>query len=333
MYDGRVQLLPVHDRDALAHWHDIASVTRAHDHTALPADPIDELAPLLDPATPHGGERRELHLGCADGRPVGAVQLYVPVVDNLTSASIDVLIPPQERRRGHGRALLAEALERVSELGRSRVFFEVPSPYPDGPAIAAGMLEEVGARPVLREVRRLLDLTSAPPVAPPPTPAGYRLVQWVDRVPDELVDDMAHLMHRMSTDAPLGDMDWEPEVWDAQRYRAKEAQAMAQGRLRVATLAVSEQTGRAAGFTDIGVNRSAPETAYQWETLVDREHRGHGLGLVLKAHNHRLLAERSPHTRWLNTWNAESNTHMVAINEQLGFQPVEYWTEWQLDRG
>jgi GNAT superfamily N-acetyltransferase len=332
VYDGSVQLLPVQDHAGLTHWHDIASATRAHDHTALPADPIEELAPLLDPATPHGGERRELHLGCADGTPVGAVQLHVPVVDNLSSCSVDVLIPPQERRRGHGRALLAEALEAVASLGRTRVFFEVPSPYPDGPVIAAGMLAEVGARPVLREVRRLLDLASVPAMTPPPPPAGYRLVQWVDRVPDELVDDMAYLMHRMSTDVPLGDMDWEPELWDAARYRAKEAAAITQGRTRVATLAVSEETGRAAGFTDIGVSRFAPETAYQWETLVDREHRGHGLGLVLKAHNHRLLAERSPQTRWLNTWNAETNTHMVAINEQLGFQPVEYWTEWQLDR-
>jgi GNAT superfamily N-acetyltransferase len=332
VYDGSVHLSLVQDRPALTAWHGIASATRSADHHALPADPIEELAPLLDPASPHGGERRELHLGRVDGRPVGAVQLHVPVVDNLSSCSVEVLVPPQERRRGHGRALLGEALAAVTELGRTRVFFEVPSPYPDGPARAEGILREVGARPVLREVRRLLDLTQTAPLPPPPPPAGYRLVQWVDRVPDELVDDMAYLMHRMSTDVPLGEMDWEPEVWDAARYRAREDEAMAQGRARIATLVVSEDDGRAIGFTDIGVSRFAPETAYQWETLVDREHRGHGLGLVLKAHNHRLLAERSPRTRWLNTWNAESNTHMVAINEQLGFRPVEYWTEWQLDR-
>jgi GNAT superfamily N-acetyltransferase len=331
VYDGSVQLSLVQDRPALTAWHGIASATRAADHHALPADPIEELAPLLDPSSPHGGERRVLHLGCVDGRAVGAVQLHVPVVDNLASCSVDVLIPPQERRRGHGRALLAEALAAVADLGRTRVFFESPSPYPDGPAPAERLLREVGARPVLKEVRRLLDLSQEPPVPPAAPPPGYRLVRWVDRVPDELVDDMAHLMHRMSTDAPLGEMDWEPEVWDAARYRAREAEAMAQGRTRVATLVVSE-AGRAVGFTDIGVSRFLPETAYQWETLVDREHRGHGLGLLLKAHNHRLLAERSPRTRWLNTWNAETNTHMVAINEQLGFRPVEYWTEWQLDR-
>lgn len=62
------------------------------------------------------------------------------------------------------------------------------------------------------------------------------------------------------------------------------------------------------------------------------EHRGRGLGLLLKAHNHRLVREGSPGTRWINTWNAESNPWMVAVNEALGFVPMEYWTEWQLDR-
>jgi GNAT superfamily N-acetyltransferase len=323
---------PVKDPAALTAWHAIDAVTRQADHVGLPADPLEELTPLLDPDAPHGGERRLLRLGTVDGRAVGAVSLGLPVVDNLSSCSIDVRIVPEQRRQGHGRALLGEALEAADELGRTRVFFEVPSPYPDGPAVAERLLRGVGARPVLKEVRRLLDLTVAPPSPPPPPPPGYRLVQWVNRVPDELVDDMAYLMHRMSTDVPLGEMDWEPELWDAARYRSKEAAAMAHGRTRFATLAVSEESGRSAGFTDIGVSRYAPETAYQWETLVDREHRGHGLGLVLKAHNHQLLAQRSPRTRWINTWNAETNTHMVAINEQLGFRPVEYWTEWQLDR-
>ena len=327
-----MNLSPVEDAAALRAWHAIAVATHDADHVGLPADPLEELAPLLDPDLPHGGERKVLQLGRVDGSAVGAVELGVPLVDNLTSCSVDVRIAPQDRRHGHGRALLEQALDVVGGMGRTRMFFEVPSAYPSGPGAAETLLTEVGARPVLKEVRRLVDLTQAPPAPPPPLPAGYRLVQWVDRVPDELVDDMAHLMHRMSTDVPLGDMDWEPEVWDAERYRSKEAAALAHGRTRYATLVVSEESGRAVGFTDIGVSRFAPATAYQWETLVENEHRGHGLGLVLKAHNHGLLAERSPRTRWINTWNAETNTHMVAINEQLGFRPVEVWTEWQLDR-
>lgn len=192
------------------------------------------------------------------------------------------------------------------------------------------LARSVGAREVLSDVRRLLDLSGElpDPVAPP---SPYRVVQWVDRAPDELVDDVAALEGRMATDIPLGDMDWEPEVWDAARYRAKEAAAAARGRIRLATAAVDDRTGRAVGYTDIGVNASQPEVGYQWDTIVDPDHRGHGLGLVIKSHNLRLLRERLPATRWVNTWNAESNAHMVAVNDALGFHPVGRWAEWQLD--
>lgn len=304
----------------------------ARDHVGLPAEPIEELLPLLAPEPVDDGARTVLLLGCAGGAPVGAVRLAIPTRDNLSSCSAEVRVHPERRRQGHGRALVAATLEHISGLGRTRVIADVPSPLAGGPGDAEPVLREVGARPVLREVRRLLDLVACPPGAAPAPPAGYRLVQWTDRVPDEHLDDMAYLMHRMSTDAPLGEMDWEPEVWDGQRYRDKEAASAAAGQIRYATLAFHDATGRAAGFTDIGVNRHRPEVAYQWETLVDPEHRGHGLGYVLKAHNHRLLAERSPVTRWINTWNAESNVHMIAVNERLGFEPVEYWTGWQLDR-
>jgi GNAT superfamily N-acetyltransferase len=329
-----VELQPVEDRAALEVWHEIVADSLTSDYLALPPDPLEERLPLLDGSVPEAGERLLFRLGVVSGEPVAAVELALPTLDNLTAASIDVHVPPGLRRKGFGRQVLAEALDETAALERSRVFFEAPSPLPTGAGPADALLQSVGARPVLKEVRRLLDLHDplAAQPSPPEPPAGYRLVQWIDRVPDEHVDGMAYLMHRMSTDAPLEDMDWEPERWDAARYRQKEDSAIGRGRIRVATLAVHEATGSAVGFTDIGVSRFAPETAYQWETIVDPSHRGHGLGYVLKAHNHRKLADTSPATRWVNTWNAESNTHMIAINEQLGFKPVEYWTEWQLDR-
>jgi GNAT superfamily N-acetyltransferase len=326
-----VQLEPVRDVAALADWHAIEVATRDADHVALPAEPFEERKAVLEGTAPDAGEQRLLRLGRVDGLPVAAIELVLPTMDNVTACTLDLRVHPDFRRRGHAREALSALLDELVSVGRTRTFFEVPSPYPAGEAPAARLLRAVGARPVLRELRRLLDLHAAATPPPRTVPSGYRLVQWVERAPDELVDDLAYLMHRMSTDVPLGEMDWEPEVWDAQRYRDKEEAAIAQGRVRYATAAVCEATGRAAGFTDIGVSRFARTTAYQWETLVDREHRGHGLGLVLKFHNHRLVMERSPQTRWVNTWNAESNTHMVAINDQLGFEPVEYWTEWQRD--
>ncbi|MBK5307889.1 MAG: GNAT family N-acetyltransferase [Frankiaceae bacterium] len=321
----------VEDPVALKDWQAVAALCWDHDHVALPADTLEERLPSLDPALPDGGERTEFFLGVVDRRAVGVAEVNFPTVDNLKAASSRVQVLPDERRQGFGAALLAAVLDRVEAAGRSRVFFEVPSAYPAGVPAAAPLLRSVGARPVLKEVRRLLDLTEQPTLDVP-VAEGYCVMQWVDEAPDELVDGLAYLCARMSTDAPQEEMEWEPEIWDGARYREKEAAAMARGRIRYAAAAVHVASGEVAAMTDIGVSRHLPEVAYQWDTIVMPEHRGHGLGLAIKTRNHDLLAASSPESRWLNTWNAEVNTHMIAINQTLGFRPVEYWTEWQLDR-
>lgn len=321
----------VQDAAALKEWQAVSAQCWDHDHVGLPADPLEERLPELDPATPRAGERQEFLLGLVGDRPVAAAEVSIPTLDNLRSASVRVQVLPQQRRRGHGRSVLAGALAHAAQAGRSRVFFEVPSAYPTGEPVAGTLLRSVGARPVLKEVRRLLDLADRPRLDVP-VAEDYRVVQWVDNAPAELVDGLAVLCGRMSTDAPQEEMDWDPEVWDAGRYRDKEAAAQARGRVRYAAAAVHEATGQVAAMTDIGVSRHRPDVAYQWDTIVLPEHRGHGLGLALKARNHDLLVGSSPDTRWVNTWNAEVNRHMIAINERLGFRPVEYWTEWQLDR-
>jgi hypothetical protein len=63
---------------------------------------------------------------------------------------------------------------------------------------------------------------------------------------------------------------------------------------------------------------------------VEGEHRGHRLGLLVKAENLRMLRRHFPDTMTVTTWNAVSNRHMIAVNEALGFRPVERYQAWQL---
>ena len=60
--------------------------------------------------------------------------------------------------------------------------------------------------------------------------------------------------------------------------------------------------------------------AHQHDTSVLREHRGHRLGLLLKAEMMRWLAEQEPQIAAIDTWNAETNDHMIAVNERLGYR-------------
>lgn len=141
--------------------------------------------------------------------------------------------------------------------------------------------------------------------------------------------DRSQLVGRMSTDTPSGDLSWQPEVWDAARWREKENDARLSGRRRVAAGAV-DRNGHLVAFTDIGVWPQVPIVAKQWNTIVDPVHRGHRLGLAVKIANLRNLRRDVPGALRLETWNAIENSRMIEINELLGFQVVERVDEYEL---
>jgi hypothetical protein len=84
------------------------------------------------------------------------------------------------------------------------------------------------------------------------------------------------------------------------------------------------------GFTDLGRASTIPDVAFQWATIVRVAHRGHRLGMLLKLANLDQLRREMPTVRHLNTWNAASNTWMVAVNEAVGFRVMEAWTKYEL---
>lgn len=325
-----MDIIEVKDLTSLRDHHDVERATCEHDFVALPVDPIEEQVPVIE-GHQAAGEHVTYYVAYDDGVPVGALSVVLFTLDNLTAANLDGSVHPDHRRRGHGRRLLEHALDAVRSAGRTRVFVQAPwaAAGEEGPAFP--MLRAAGAQPKLEDVRRLLDLQAFPVGEPLPAPEGYRVVQWVDTAPDEVVDGLAYLLHRMVLDAPMGDLDIEPEQWDRARYRDSEDSARRRHRTRLTTVVVHEASGEVAGMTEIMVHRSQPEVATQWNTIVDPRHRGHRLGMVLKTWNHRALAEHVPEVRWVNTWNAASNTFMIDVNEALGYRVAETWTEWQLD--
>jgi GNAT superfamily N-acetyltransferase len=89
-------------------------------------------------------------------------------------------------------------------------------------------------------------------------------------------------------------------------------------------------------FTEIAVPLGAPESSWQHDTLVIREHRGHGLGFATKVVNLAAVTAAYPAIRTISTWNAAENEHMIAVNEALGFEVVAhstYWTKTVSPRG
>ena len=75
-------------------------------------------------------------------------------------------------------------------------------------------------------------------------------------------------------------------------------------------------------------SRVLREWGFQQLTAVTRPHRGHRLGLLVKTAMLELLAEAEPQLEYIATGNAAANEHMIAVNEQLGYEVVEPGWQW-----
>jgi hypothetical protein len=85
------------------------------------------------------------------------------------------------------------------------------------------------------------------------------------------------------------------------------------------------------GFTELVVPGNGTGDAQHYGTGVLPEHRGHRLGLWMKAASIRQARERYPELGGLLTDTADNNPHMRHINDVLGYAPTHSAYEYQLD--
>jgi RimJ/RimL family protein N-acetyltransferase len=240
--------------------------------------------------------------------------------------------------------MLAHVEYEARARGRVRLVGEVCWPYPAGAEGAAstdlawarrngfelGLVDVQRRLAVPIPTARLDELAAEAAVHHD----GYTLRSFTGPVPVDLVEEWTALGAVLATEAPMGDIQREAEVADVDRYRAEEAMIARQGRVKVSTGALAPD-GRLVAYTDIVLTQHESERAYQWGTLVRPEHRGHRLGIAVKVANLRLLQETHPQITTVVTFNADVNAPMVAVNERLGFVPVQWLGEVQkkLDGG
>jgi GNAT superfamily N-acetyltransferase len=239
-------------------------------------------------------------------------------------------VAPDRRRAGVGNALLRHARARAAELGRHTLTSAVLAGTP-GDAFA----RTVGAQASLVENRRILDVPAIPGdrlarlrAEATAYAAAYTLTHWEGRTPEQWLNPVAQLNEAMA-DAPHGDGE-QPQVWDADRVRLADQLSEAKGLRRYSVAAVHAGTGDLAALTQLSIEEADPSWGHQEMTAVARAHRGHRLGLLTKVDMLELLALREPAVRFVQTWNGETNAHMVAINEALGFGDPLPFTAWLL---
>ncbi|MGI9824025.1 GNAT family N-acetyltransferase [Agromyces sp. Marseille-Q5079] len=287
------------------------------------------------------------------GRCVGRVECTWELADDAATIDLVLGVLPDARRRGTGSALLAAAHRVADELGRGilTAMSDVPARALEAPGDRLEARDGSGSIPAsdpgaafalhhgfrLAQLERVSGLTVAgrteefaeTAVGLEASATSYALRSWIDRAPEELLDELAVAHAAMSTDPPAGTATYDEERWDAARVRAAEEQSLAGGRRSLVTAAVDDD-GRVAGFTELQLPADSA-SAFQWDTIVLKEHRGHRLGMRMKVANLVLLARTAPDRTDVFTWNADENEHMLAINVALGFTVRGLSALWQLD--
>jgi GNAT superfamily N-acetyltransferase len=268
---------------------------------------------------------------------VAAAQVTLPQRDNLTGGFAQVLVAPEQRRRGLGTRLLRHVVTQARRAGRTHLALGAGRPL-DGsdPGPGEAFLRAAGARLGMVEIRRRLDLPADPQrlrdlaAVSARAARGYRLVQWAGPTPAEHLADLAVLIARMSTDAPMGDLTIEPQRWDTGRVRERDVVAVRNG-VRSVVTAAEAPDGHLVAFTEASTCVVQDGFASQGDTLVAPAHRGHRLGLWVKLANLELLLREHPEVRAIDTFNADDNRWMIAVNEQMGFRPLHGQGDWELD--
>lgn len=304
----------------------------AVERDALPGEPTTPLEQALSEYRRAPVYRHRRWWVVRDGGEVvgWAACAYDDVPDNRTHALVDVKVLPAWRRRGLGSILLGRAVEAARDWDCSILDFSARAGGPSG-----AFLRAVGAELRLVERRSVWRLDGADRALlegwvrrAPERAAGYSLVGWDGRCPDELVAAFADLKAVMNT-APLDDLERDDDVFTPERWRAYEASLTEQGFEPWVLCARHDGSGELAGFTELVFPVRWPEMAWQEDTGVWPKHRNRGLGRWLKAAMALRVLDSRPAVRRIETWNAGSNEAMLGINVAMGFEPLENWGDWQ----
>jgi len=279
-------------------------------------------------------EPGERYLYYPDGatEPVGAIRLNASQRDNLHMISVGAIVHPDHRGQGHREAMFTELLRRARERGR----FTVWSGCANDDQESAALLKKFGFRYASHDARRYqfpgqldqdqLDRLYA---EARDKASHYELVRTMVPTDDELLAELVAVTEAIN-DAPMGDLDFEHEKFDLQRLKDFEHAAQAKGERMYRVFARHKSTGEIGGHTVMMTHPLQPTYAWQYDTAVHRDHRGHRLGMLVKLEMMRWLAEAEPQIERIETWNNADNSYMINANEAIGYRFSRLFDTYQL---
>lgn len=275
---------------------------------------------------------------------IGFANLYVNERDSPDMGNVLVFVDEGFRGRGVGTALLARLDDFAAEAGLKRLTSWVMAPIAGdepvavpttgigrAPANFSGIRFSLNNGFAMEQIERVSRYDFAAPLVAPEealaeaeAAAGdqYELIVWEGVADDDIIGGLVVLKERMDTDPPSGGMDVIESTWDVARLREIEDRFLPRNRIW-RTVVRHRHSGEIVALSELFRDRINPDALVdQWDTIVLPEHRGHRLGMLVKAANLLQVRDADPGAKAVVTWNAEENRFMLGVNEALGFRPI-----------
>jgi mycothiol synthase len=296
-----------------------------------PERPLDAILVRIRASTPNEWHAR-VRARDATGSVVGfaATSRSLNDPENPHLAWTEISVHPDHRRKGLGRALLAELVAAAEGQHPELLFMGMTNDRaPSGDVF----LEKIGAQPGLPMKTNQLTLTGVDRAKVAEwariDPAGYRLERADNVVPPALIAPYIQAANGIN-DMPRGDLKMGDWKLTEEQIHDRESWIEQIGSTSWLIVAIDERTGDGAGFTDVTYDPKQPWVIWQGGTAVTREHRGHRLGLWMKAVMLDRILRELPEAKYIRTGNANTNAQMLRINTDLGFKLAWQSVLWQL---
>ncbi|HWD81963.1 MAG TPA: GNAT family N-acetyltransferase [Kribbella sp.] len=229
---------------------------------------------------------------------VGYANLYLPPADaEAPRVRITIQVPPSNRGRGIGTALLAAVEERARELGAGRLLVAVADD-------STGFAEQHGFTMGRRMTHSAADLTAARD--PLPVPDGLRLATYEELEPRQVYDAEVQVRDDDPSGLSGGPAydDWVRTQWENPDTRYDLSVAVLDG-------------DRVLSFV---TTTADPERGVIWSNLTGTIPSARGRGLAKVVKSAALARSRDAGFTVASTGNDAGNEPMLAVNRWLGYQ-------------
>lgn len=259
--------------------------------------------------------------------------LTLQMEENKHMAQFDITVLSKYRQQGMGYRLLGLIEEKTRHLNRRLLLTNTHQRIAGG----AIFMERIGAKKgleahtnQLRMDELDLNLIDKWFNRGETHLVDFELSLWEGAYPEEQITKIAELIE-LTNQQPYDDLEIEDTHMTPEQIRQLEKNLFARGNIRWTCYVMDRATAEFAGYTEVIWNPNRPDLLRQEMTGVFPKYRNKGLGRWLKAAMLRKVLSDLPQVKYVRTGNADSNTAMLKINNELGFKPYMAETLWQVE--